>query len=85
VPTDELDLTPLDLAKLLHYSEKFPKPVRRQALELVASSKNRHPRDNEALPRSRLWRCSALRLTTMVTAYVREPVPFQRRGAAGAR
>jgi len=40
VPTDELDLTPLDLAKLLQYSEKFPKPVRQQVLELVAGSKS---------------------------------------------
>lgn len=37
VPTDELDLTPLDTAKLLQYSEKFPKPVRQQVLELVAT------------------------------------------------
>jgi len=36
VPTDELDLSPLDLSKLLQYSEKFPKPVRTQVLELVA-------------------------------------------------
>lgn len=39
VPTDELDLSPLDLAKVLQYSEKFPKPVRQQALELVATWK----------------------------------------------
>jgi hypothetical protein len=39
VPTDELDLAPLDLPKLLQYSEKFPKPVRQQVLELVAESK----------------------------------------------
>lgn len=36
VPTDELDLTPLDIGKLLSYAEKFPKPVRQQVLELVA-------------------------------------------------
>jgi hypothetical protein len=40
VPTDELDLAPLDLAKLLQYSEKFPKPVRQQALELAATWKS---------------------------------------------
>jgi hypothetical protein len=39
VPTDELDLAPLDLAKLLQYSEKFPNPVRQQVLELVATWK----------------------------------------------
>ena len=41
VPTDELDLSALDLAKLLQYSENFPKPVRQQALELVAGWKTR--------------------------------------------
>lgn len=39
VPTDELDLAPLDLAKLLQYSENFPKPVRQQALELARTRK----------------------------------------------
>lgn len=39
VPTDELDLAPLNLGKLLQYSEKFPKPVRQQVLELVAEWK----------------------------------------------
>ncbi len=41
VPTDELDLTPLNLAKLLEYSERFPKPVRQQVLELVTSANSR--------------------------------------------
>ena len=39
VPTDELDISRLDLAKLLQYSEKFPKPVRQQVLELIAAAK----------------------------------------------
>lgn len=40
VPTDELDLAPLDFTRLLQYSEKFPKPVRQQVLELVAGWKS---------------------------------------------
>jgi hypothetical protein len=40
VPTDELDLTQLDFTKLLEYSEKFPKPVRQQVLELIAAAKS---------------------------------------------
>jgi hypothetical protein len=44
VPTDELDLTPLDFPKLLQYSERFPKPVRQQVLELVAGWKAEAPK-----------------------------------------
>lgn len=46
VPTDELDLHVLDFSRLLQYSEKFPKPVRQEALELVARAKvfTRSPR-----------------------------------------
>lgn len=36
VPTDELNLRPLDLSKFLEYAKKFPRPVRQQALELSA-------------------------------------------------
>jgi hypothetical protein len=39
VPTDELDLHPLEFQKVLQYAEKFPRPVRQEVLELVARSK----------------------------------------------
>ena len=44
VPNDELDVSPLDFTKLLQYSEKFPKPVRQQVLELVAGWKAEAPK-----------------------------------------
>jgi hypothetical protein len=37
-PTDELEVTRLDWAKLIEYSEAYPRPVKQQVLELVVES-----------------------------------------------